>query len=327
MFLFAKAAAAASAVSEAASEVVSEAATTGVASSAEEVVETTVENVVTVWDNIWHWLSTNWPSFLFCAIILVGGWWAVTLLVRLMKQGMKKAGIETSAITFITSVTKYLLRFVVIIFCLYPFGMQFSSVFAALGAAGIGLGLGLKEFVSNVASGITIIVTKPFSSGDYISIGDVEGTVERVEIMHTTIKTVDSSRVIIPNSTLTAGTVTNFTILGVRRISYNFNLQYGTNLQEIRETVLAIAKANDMVLEEPAPMFVVLGQEADGIACSLRVYVHPENYWLVFWAINESISDTFREKDIRVPFSQLDVHICNPTGDSGGDPEKTAHFD
>ena len=296
-----------------------------VASSAEEMLENTVENVVSFWDSIWKWFSVNWPSFLIAAVILVGGWWIVTLIIKLMKHTMKKAGIEKSAITFVTSVTKYLLRLIVIILALYPFGVQFATIFAALGAAGLGVGLGLKDVIANIASGITIIITKPFSVGHYIAINNVEGTVQKVEIMFTTLKTLESQEVVIPNSTLTAGTVTNYTSLGVRRVQFDFNLQYGSDLSYIRSLLLDLVKQNEMVLDEPTPMFVIIGQAADGIACSLRAWSAPENYWYVFWDVNEAISNAFRDQGIRVPFSQLDVHICNAQGNSGGDPVETAN--
>lgn len=283
-----------------------------VVSSAEDVVENTVENVVTFWDSIWSWLCTNWPSFLICAIILVGGWIIVNLIVRLMRHGMRKAGIEKSAITFLTSCTKYLLRFVVIILALYPFGLNFASVLAALGAAGIGLGLGLKEPVSNIASGIQLIITKPFSVGHYIAINGTEGTVTRVEIMFTTLKTLENQEVVIPNSTLTAGTLINYTSLAVRRASFNFSVKYGTNLNKIREITLNIAKNHPLVLEDPPCRFVVLSQDANGISCSLRIFARPEDYWEAFWDINEKLSNAFWEEGIRLPFNQLDVHICDP---------------
>ncbi len=292
----------------------SDAISSEVASSAGELVETTVEEVSTLWSTIWDWFCHNWPSFLIFAIILFGGWWAVTGIIRLMKRGMAKAGVEKSAITFITSCAKYLLRFVVIIFSLYPFGLHFSSVFAALGAAGIGLSLGLKEPVANMASGIQIIFTKPFSVGHYISINGTEGTVTRVEIMFTTLKTLENQEVVIPNATLTAGTVTNFTSLGVRRASFDFNLKYGTDLDRIREMLLQLAKEHPMVLDEPETRFVILGQAPDGISCSLRVFTRPEDYWLAFWGINEAISNLFKQEGVRVPFNQLDVHICDPAG-------------
>lgn len=296
-----------------------------VSPTVEQTVEETVEKVTTFWDNIWSWLGANWPKFLICAIVLVGGWFAVRIIISLMRRGMKRAGAEKSVITFVTSVLKYLLRFFVIIFSLSPFGLSLGSVMAALGAAGLGLGLGLKETVSNVASGVQIILTKPFSVGHYIAINNVEGTVQRVEIMFTTLKTLESQEVVIPNATLTAGTLTNYTSLGIRRAQFNFNLQYGADLNRVRELLLKIASENEMVRDDPPPMFVVLGQTADGISCSLRVFAAPEDYWLVFWGINEQISNVFRDENIRIPFSQLDVHIqpTNPPTNEDVSPKKS----
>lgn len=309
-----------SAVSEIVDTVVDE----PVISSAEDVINNTVEEVATFWSAIGEWLFTHWPSLLIAAGILVFGWLLVKPIIRLMKRSMMRAGIEKSAYTFITSVTKYTLYIILIICALFPFGINFTSVFAALGAAGLGLGLGLKEPVANIASGIILIITKPFTVGHYIAINDIEGTVTKIEVMFTTLKTLESQEIVIPNGTLSGGTVTNFTSLGVRRAEFNFNLQYGSDLNYIRNLLLDIAKNNSMVLEDPIPRFVILGQKPDGISCSLRVFCKPEDYWLCFWAINESISNAFANQGIRVPFSQLDVHIVNPIGSSGGNPSVTA---
>lgn len=295
-----------------------------VISSVEDVVVNTVEEVTTFWSAIGEWFFTHWPSFLIAAVILVGGWLLVKPIVRLMKRAMSRAGIEKSVYTFVTSITKYTLYFVIIVCALFPFGINFTSVFAVLGAAGIGLGLGLKEPVANLFSGIILIITKPFSVGHYIAINGIEGTVTKIEIMFTTLKTLESQEIVIPNGTLSAGTVTNFTSLGVRRAEFDFNLQYGSDLAYIRDLLLKIAKENSMVLDEPITRFVVLGLKPDGISCSLRVFCKPEDYWLCFWDINEAISNAFRDQGIRVPFSQLDVHIVNPVGSSGGDPDLTA---
>lgn len=288
--------------------------------ASESVVEETVEHVVDIWGNIWDWIVHNWPSFVFFAVILVGGWLIVGIIIKIMKHALKRAGAEKSVITFVSSVSKYLLRLVVIVFSLYPFGLHFSTVLAALGAAGLGLGLGLKECVSNIASGIQIIATKPFSVGHYIALNNVEGTVTRVEIMFTTLKTLESNEVVIPNATITAGTLTNFTSLGVRRVEFNFNLQYGSDLGRIREMLMNAAKEHPMVLEEPISRFIVLGQGPDGISCSLRLFTAPENYWLLFWEFNEVISNMFRDENVRIPYNQLDVHICRPE-DAPAQPE------
>ena len=121
------------------------------------------------------------------------------------------------------------MRFIVIVFALTPFGFQVASVLAALGAAGIGLGLGLKESVANLASGIQVIVTKPLKVGDYVAIDAVEGTVLRVEMMFTTLKTLDNKEVVIPDSKLTASILTNYTSLGVRGQTSKYSVRYGTN--------------------------------------------------------------------------------------------------
>ena len=290
--------------------------TSSEADTAIDAVVDKVEEVSDFWSRVFGWFVQNWPSFIFSALILIVGWIVVTFIVRLMRHTLKRTNAERSLATFLCSLTKFFLRFLVIILCLYPFGLNIGTVFAALGAAGIGLSLGLKETVSNFASGIQIIVTKPFVVGDYIAINNVEGTVEHVEVLYTSLKTLENHKVTIPNSTLTAGTTTNFSALGVRRATFNFTLRYGSNISKVRDVLMEIAANHPLVLKEPAAYFIINGQEADGIACSMRVYTKPENFWRVFWDINESISNArATNPDLDIPFNQLDVHICNDSED------------
>ena len=246
---------------------------------------------------------------LWAAIIFAGGWWLSSIIVRLLRNGLKKTDIERSVVTFLCSISKYFLRFVVIVFALTPLGFQISSVFAALGAAGIGLGLGLKESVGNLASGIQVIVTKPLKVGDYVAIDAVEGTVLRVEMMFTTLKTLDNKEVVIPNSKLTASILTNYTSLGVRRADFNYSVRYGTNIEHLRESMLAEAMADDLVLKEPKPIVAVLDQGANGIDISMRLFCTPENYWTLFFRMQETIKVLFEKEDIQIPFNQMDIHI------------------
>lgn len=273
------------------------------------VITETVEEVATFWSKIWDWFVVFGPKLLWAVIIFVGGWWLSSIIVRLLRNGLKKTDIERSVVTFLCSISKYFLRFIVIVFALTPFGFQVASVFAALGAAGIGLGLGLKESVANLASGIQVIVTKPLKVGDYVAIDAVEGTVLRVEMMFTTLKTLDNKEVVIPNSKLTASILTNYTSLGVRRADFNYSVRYGTNIEHLREAMLAEAMADDLVLKEPKPIVAVLDQGANGIDISMRLFCTPENYWTLFFRMQETMKILFEREKIQIPFNQLDIHI------------------
>lgn len=278
-------------------------------SESENIIKETVDEVASVWTNLWTWFLGVWPKLLWCAIIFVAGWSLSSLIIKLMRKGLKRTDIERSVITFLCSISKYLLRFVVIVLALTPLGFQITSVFAALGAAGIGLGLGLKESVANLASGIQVIITKPLKVGDYIELGAVEGTVLRVEMMFTTLKTLDNKEVVIPNAQLTASIMTNYTSLGVRRVDFNYWVRYGTDLEHLREVMLAEGTADELVLDEPKSIVAILEQGADGIRVSMRLYCKPEDYWVLFFRMQEKIKVLFERENIQIPFNQLDVHI------------------
>lgn len=305
-----------------------------VSSAPENIIQETVEEVTTVWTNIWAWFLEVWPKALWCVIIFVAGWSLAGLIIKLMRKGLKRTDIERSVVTFLCSISKYFLRFIVIVFALTPFGFQVSSIFAALGAAGIGLGLGIKESISNLASGIQVIITKPLKVGDYIELGSNEGTVLRVEMMFTTLKTLDNKEVVIPNSQLTASVMTNYTSLGVRRVDFNYWVRYGTDLDHVKRVMLEEGSADELTLKDPQPIVAILEQGADGIRVSMRLYCKPEDYWVLFFRMQEKIKVLFERENIQIPFNQLDVHIREdhteqspvyilPSSAPAPDPEQT----
>ena len=262
-----------------------------------------------IWSNFLNWLADVTPKLLPAIIIFVAGWWAVKLIIMFVKKGLAKMGVEKSVITFLSSFCKYILRIFAFIIALTPFGFHISSLFAALGAAGITLGLGLKESVANIASGIQIVITKPFQVGHYIQLNNVEGTVTRVEIMYSTLMTLDRKEVVMPNSIVTNSILTNYTALGVRRVDFNYTVSYGTDLNLVRTILLEVAKEQEQVLSSPEPVVVVLRQAANGIEISFRVFCVPENYWNVLFSLEERIKQVFELNNIKLPYTQVDIHF------------------
>ncbi len=262
-----------------------------------------------MWSNFLNWLADVTPKLLLAIVIFVVGWWAVKLIIMFVKKGLAKMGVEKSVITFLSSFCKYILRIFAFIIALTPFGFHISSLFAALGAAGITLGLGLKESVANIASGIQIVITKPFQVGHYIQLNNVEGTVTRVEIMYSTLMTLDRKEVVMPNSIVTNSILTNYTALGVRRVDFNYTVSYGTDLNLVRTILLEVAKEQEQVLSSPEPVVVVLRQAANGIEISVRVFCAPENYWNVLFNLEERIKQVFELNNIILPYTQVDIHF------------------
>ena len=262
-----------------------------------------------IWSNFLNWLADVTPKLLLAIVIFIVGWWTVKLIIMFVKKGLAKMGVEKSVITFLSSFCKYILRIFAFIIALTPFGFHISSLFAALGAAGITLGLGLKESVANIASGIQIVITKPFQVGHYIQLNNVEGTVTRVEIMYSTLMTLDRKEVVMTNSIVTNSNLTNYTALGVRRVDFNYTVSYGTDLNLVRTILLEVAKEHEQVLSSPEPVVVVLRQAANGIEISFRVFCVPENYWNVLFNLEERIKQVFELNNIILPYTQVDIHF------------------
>lgn len=254
------------------------------------------------------WLEKFGPKLIGAGLIVAVGWWISDLLVRIMKRGLKRGKTDAGIITFLASLANALLKTVVCVTALAQLQINVASIITALGAAGVTAGLAMKDSMSNIASGAQILFSKPFHVGDYLAIENVEGTVERIEIMFTTLRTFDNKEVIVPNSQLTGNVITNYTAQETRRLDLSYSVSYNTNLAQARDVLMGLLKDNEMVLHEPAPL-VAVGEHKDScIQMAVKVWCKREDYWPLYYSMQEKVKNAFDEAQIEIPFPQLDIH-------------------
>lgn len=249
------------------------------------------------------------PKLLGTILILAIGWWLSNLLVRLMYRAMKRSKADTGIITFICSLSRALLKVIVCITAAAQLGMNITSIIAALGAAGLTIGLALKDSMSNVASGAQIIFTKPFRVGDYLALENVEGTVERIEIMFTTLRTFDNKEVIIPNSKITDSVITNYSAMKTRRLDLHYSIAYGEDIASVKRLLGDLTENNPLVLKDPRPLIVVGEHRDSSLAIEVRVWCKTEDYLTLYFEMQEKVRIAFDEAEIHIPFNQLDVNM------------------
>ena len=255
------------------------------------------------------WMQAVLPRLVGALAIFAIGWWLSNQLVKLMYRGMMRSKADTVIVTFICSLIKALLKIIVCITAAAQLGMNVNSIIAALGAAGVAIGLALKDNMANIASGAQIIFTKPFHAGDYLALQDVEGTVERIEIMFTTLRTFDNKKVVIPNSTVTSSVITNYSAMETRRLDLNYMVGYGENLAAVKKLLSGLTEENPMVLKDPAPLIVVGEHKEDGVVVGARVWCKTDDYWTLYFDMQENVKLAFDKAGIIIPFRQLDVHM------------------
>ena len=189
--------------------------------------------------------------------------------------------------------------------------ININSVIAAIGAAGVTAGLGLQASVAQFASGIQLLVNRPFKSGDFVEINGVAGSVVDVRFMQTVINTPDNKRIIIPNSHITTNHIINYTAENKRRVDLNFSISYSDYISHAKRSIAEVAYNNGLILKDPAVQVFVIGHEASCISLVTRVWCKGEHYWDVFFAMQEEVKIAFDKNGVCIPFNQLDVHIVN----------------
>lgn len=248
-------------------------------------------------------------NVLAAVAILMLGKLAASGARKLVRRIMKKRNADMTLTGFVSSLFYFGIMTFVVIAAISKLGIQTASFVAVLGAAGLAIGFALQGSLSNFASGILMIVFKPFKGGDYVEAGGESGTVEEMGIFTTIIRTTDNKKVIIPNSKIMGGTITNYTAKETRRVDLTAAASYSDDIDSVKAVLNRILEEDDRVLEDP-PHFVGLAEMADSsLNFTVRAWVRTEDYWGFYFDTNERIKKEFDAEGISIPFPQRDVHI------------------
>ena len=268
-------------------------------------VKTTTEKFM---DTAISWLKDFLPNLIGAIIILIVGMWLSGLIANIVSKAMKRAKIGTEVVTFVHSFVKIALKVLVIVAAVGTLGFNIASLITALGAATVAIGLALQDTLKNVASGITVLVNKPFKVGDYVQISGFEGTVTRIDIASTHLLTLDNKEVIFPNSNITVNNITNFSSQEKRRVDLVFGVAYDSDLKKVKNVIGDVISGNEKILKDPEP-FVAVSELADSsVDFTVRVWCKTKDYWDVFFYMKETDFKSFGENGIVIPFKQIDVH-------------------
>ena len=242
-------------------------------------------------------------------LVLVIGGIIMKLLLKILKEGLKRSKLDESLHTFIVTCARVFMWILIILTILGALDVPIASFVAVLGAAGAAIALALKDSLGNVAGGVLILVHTPFKKGDYIDDGDVTGSVESIGLFYTTLRTFDNTIITIPNGQLANDTVKNYSKEPTRRVDINFGISYNSDVHKAKAILLEVAEKNPLVLRDPA-IYVGVEEHGDSaVVFHLRTWTMTENYWTVMDQIKEDVKIAFDEAGISIPFPQLDVHI------------------
>jgi small conductance mechanosensitive channel len=248
-------------------------------------------------------------------LIFYIGKWVVNLIVEGMLKAMRKGDMDRTLRRFVANLARMLLMLFVIIAAINQLGIQTASLIALVGAAGLAVGLALQGSLANFASGVLIVLFRPYKVGDFIEGGGISGSVEEVQILTTVLKTGDNKRVIIPNSQIMGSTITNYSANDTRRVDLVVGVSYDDDLDQVRSELEKLVGADERILDEPAVTIAVSELADSSVNFVLRPWVKTADYWGVYFGLTEAIKKRFDEVGISFPFPQQDVHLHNASSD------------
>lgn len=247
-------------------------------------------------------------SILLAAVIFIAGRFIISVINRLVAQMMERRKIDATIQSFLRSFINILLTILLLISVVSALGVNTTSFAALLASAGVAVGMALSGNLQNLAGGLIILLFKPYKVGDYVDAQGVSGTVKEIQIFHTVLVTPDNKIIYVPNGSLSSGSVTNYSLSQLRRVDWTVGVEYGTEIEKVRQTVLDLIKKDGRILTEPVP-FIALSALADSsVNITIRVWVKNEDYWGVFFDMNQNIYEVFNREGISFPFPQVTVH-------------------
>lgn len=266
--------------------------------------------------NVSQWLTDNSDlliqygvNLISAVLILFIGNMVVKAIAGSVSRLLQKREMDKAVVDFISALVRYLLFIIVLIAALGRIGVQTASVVAVIGAAGLAVGLALQGSLSNFAAGVLIVAFRPFKSGDYVEIGGVAGSVDSIQIFQTVLTTPDNKMVVVPNSAVIGGPITNYSRHTTRRIDLVIGVSYKADLQKTKEVLSSVLAADERILKEPKPTIGVHTLADSSVNFVVRPWVKTSDYWAVYFDTMQGIKETLDKEGIEIPFPQMDVHL------------------
>lgn len=249
------------------------------------------------------------PSLIYALVILVLGLLAARVLKGGLRRVLLRTRLEATLASFLSNLAYVLVLVVVVIATLDKLGVDTTSLAAVIAAAGLAIGLALQGSLSNFASGVMLIGFRPFKAGDYVEAGGTDGVVEEVSLFFTRMRTGDNKQIVVPNSEITDGIITNYSAKETRRIDLVVGIGYDADIRRAKELLERIVTGEERVLAEPAPQIAVSELADSSVNLVVRPWVKTDDYWPVRFDLTERIKLELDAAGIAIPYPQRDVHL------------------
>lgn len=269
-----------------------------------------MEQIIT---QLHEWIILYGLRVLVAVLIVLVGKMIAKSARSLIRRLMNRAHAEDILVTFVSSLSYFVIMTFVLIAAVAQLGVQTASVIAVLGAASLAIGLSLQGSLSNFAAGVLMLIYKPFKLGDYIEGAGVAGVVQSMGIFTTELHSPDNKRIIVPNGKLTSDAIINYTANENRRVDLVATVSYSDNIGQAKLVLEEILRKEERILEEPEPVIGVLTLNNSSVDIAVRPWVRATDYWQVYFALQEQIKLQFDAHGITIPFPQRDIHVHQVT--------------
>jgi len=262
-------------------------------------------------------LGTWATNIVFALLILIIGRWVAKWLAALAVKALRKGGVDETLARFLRSIIYTTLLVMVVLAAVDRLGVDTTNFLAILGAAGLAVGLALKDSLSNFSAGVMLVFFRPFKAGDFIEAGGVSGTVDAITIFNTVLKTADNRVVTVPNSQIYGGTITNFSAMDTRRVDLVIGVSYNDNVVRAKEILQSILQDDERILKDPAPVVMMLELADSSVNFAVRPWVASADYWSVRAHVLETSKRMLEDAGLSIPYPQRDIHLIGQVPATG----------
>ncbi len=249
-------------------------------------------------------------KLLIALLIFYIGRWIIKQIDKVFKRTLNKRIDDIALRSFLTTLFNFALFAILIILIINIVGSRTVSLVALIGSIGLALGLAVKDNLANFAGGVMLLFNKPFKGGNYIEAQGVAGTVQSVGILYTTITTFDNKTIHIPNGPLSTGNIINYSTQPTRRVDLTVNVDYGSDVELVKQLLIDLAEKHPQVLKDPAPLSRMVKMNDSSIDFVLRVWTLSSDFWPVTFDLNEQAYDVLVKNGLNIPFPQMTVHLA-----------------
>lgn len=261
-----------------------------------------------------NFLKNFGTNVLEAVALLLAGVVIIKLFSRLLRTLIKRTRVEGAAGSFIVSIVQAALALFLFFVIMGIFNIDTSSIVTVLAASGLAIGLALQDGLSNFASGVTLLVTRPFKEKDHVKINDIEGKIKKVRLTTTEILTFDNVSILIPNKKVSSSEIINFSNRPTRRIDITVSASYGADPDKVKEILMELIGEELDVLLTPAPVVLLSELGSSSVSYLVRMWTNTENYWAIRNAFLEKVFKRFKAEGLAVPYQKLNV-IMSKEGD------------